>query len=1043
MENYKKAIKGDKYIMKPGIRGKQFQSQNEAHTNYLIINSKPIKERIFLNQSKIIISGSLENRNENKYYENNINNNHKISKQEENHREKQEMHAEFKRPQSYKFSQNNRYNPNIINNNRKLISSIEPKEMQRNKNIPNNYQRIKIVPKICYSIDPQIIFNNHNDLRNIRKPQEMNRSLLNKPENKTNLQQLFKEKNQNRGVYNRKDLEEVSLQTPSKEESRSKMNLIKGAEISNKIESSNKKGKTANDFNKKKNLVKKCINLDFKLKINKEEKNKENLNENIIFRTKPFRDKSKDSKEIQNDIAEKKIMELNIINNKYESEIESLRKENLELKNQINENKISISIKENQIKTKDLEIKKKDDKIRELNLQVENNKRISELNLQLEKKIESIKKENIKKDGEIEILNLKMKKIDLNANDIDELKEDLKNKNEIILIKESEIKGLQEKIGKVSSDLKKLQLENEKLKKIKQNNFNIYKSENILIQNEKEIKEKDLNEKILILEEKEKLESHQNKIEADKKYLTDNYQNLQKEIKNLSDQKIELENQIKDLNQQKNNLSQNNFNNINSNLMNVNNLNNMNNMNFNINNNMNFNLMNNMNNKNNFINNNPMNNKLMNINNINNNMSMSNLNNNKFIFNKNLINNNIINNNNNFNQNNNNNNLRKSNRKKPLYFYKNPTLIGLQNIGATSFMNATLECLSQIEDLTNYFLDENRSGDKIKNNNIAKKNENLPQLSPVYLELVKKLWDKNIIKGSYSPNKFMKTIETMNPLFKLGQAGDSKDFIIFLLEQFHNELRKVASNNNNYDKVNEYDQKDAFMFFFRDFSKQTSIISDIFFGIQENTNICLFCKKNYSSKGQPYPICYNYQIFNCLIFPLEEIKKMKNQNNIGNYIDIIQNNEVNLDDCFIFNEKTELFTGDNRNFCNICRQLWDSHYTSKIYSCPNVLVLILNRGKNNTHNVKLNFQETIDITKFVSLKDGKVNYILTGVITHYGQSGPNSHFLAFCRSPIDNQWYRYNDAIVTEVKDVKKDIIDFGNPYILFYKKVDLDSIKG
>ena len=653
-------------------------------------------------------------------------------------------------------------------------------------------------------------------------------------------------------------------------------------------------------------------------------------------------------------------------------------------------------------------------------------------------------------------MNLQIKEKNLNANNIDELKQNLKIKDEIISKKDSEIKN-------VFSYLKKLQTENQDLKKIKQNNFNIENSKKKLIQIEKEIqykekilndrelnikkKENDLNEKLLFIEETEKLlESQQNKIEADKKYLADSYQNLQKEIKNLSNQKIELENQIKDLNQQKKNLSQNNFNSINPNIMNMNN---MNNMNFNMNNNnMGFGLMNNMNN---FMNNNPMNNMLMNLNGINNNMNMNNLNNNNFIFNKSSINNNnLINdnnsiNNNNFNNNNHNNNgdLRKSIRKKPLDFYKSPTFIGLQNIGATCFMNATLQCLSQTEDLTNYFLDEKRSGNKIKNNNIAIKDRKLPQLSPVYLELVKKLWDKSNIKGYFAPNKFMKLVETMNPLFKLGQPGDSKDFIIFLLEQFHTELKKVVSNNNNNEQPNQYDQQNAFMYFFQDFSKQTSIISDIFFGIQESTNVCLFCKKNYSDKRKPYPICYNYQIFNCLIFPLEEIRKYKNENNMGNYMNMNQSNAVTLDDCFYFNQKTDLFTGDNRNYCNVCRQLYDSHYTSKIYSCPNVLVLILNRGKNNIYDVKLNFEETIDITKFVSVKQGKVIYELAGVITHYGESGPNAHFLAFCRSPINNLWYRYNDATVTEVKDVKKDIIDFGNPYILFYKKVDLDSIKG
>ena len=77
----------------------------------------------------------------------------------------------------------------------------------------------------------------------------------------------------------------------------------------------------------------------------------------------------------------------------------------------------------------------------------------------------------------------------------------------------------------------------------------------------------------------------------------------------------------------------------------------------------------------------------------------------------------------------------------------------------------------------------------------------------------------------------------------------------------------------------KYRSENAFNYFIQDFAKQTSIISDIFFGVMETTNICLNCKNNYSSQGKPFPICYNYQIFNCLIFPLEEVKNMKLKNN--------------------------------------------------------------------------------------------------------------------------------------------------------------------
>ena len=192
----------------------------------------------------------------------------------------------------------------------------------------------------------------------------------------------------------------------------------------------------------------------------------------------------------------------------------------------------------------------------------------------------------------------------------------------------------------------------------------------------------------------------------------------------------------------------------------------------------------------------------------------------------------------------------------------------------------------------------------------------------------------------------------------------------------------------------------------------------------------------YNSKGIRNPICYNYQIFNCLIFPLEEIKNMKNNSIQFNNFFQMNNNHVSLEDCFIYNQKSEYFTGPNRNYCNICKQLFDSIYTSKIYVCPNILVLILNRGKGNIFDVKLDFTERLDITKFVSLREkDKIKYKLYGVITHIGESGAAGHFVASCKSPIDNKWYRFNDGVVSDINNLQVDVIKFATPYILFYQK--------
>ena len=71
------------------------------------------------------------------------------------------------------------------------------------------------------------------------------------------------------------------------------------------------------------------------------------------------------------------------------------------------------------------------------------------------------------------------------------------------------------------------------------------------------------------------------------------------------------------------------------------------------------------------------------------------------------------------------------------------------------------------------------------------------------------------------------------------------------------------------------------------------------------------------------------------------------------------------------------------------------------------------------------------------IKKDKPNiiYNLYGVVTHIGESGPNAHFIASCKSPVDNNWYQYNDDLVYPINNFKEEILNVAMPYILFYKK--------
>ena len=62
-------------------------------------------------------------------------------------------------------------------------------------------------------------------------------------------------------------------------------------------------------------------------------------------------------------------------------------------------------------------------------------------------------------------------------------------------------------------------------------------------------------------------------------------------------------------------------------------------------------------------------------------------------------------------------------------------------------------------------------------------------------------------------------------------------------------------------------------------------------------------------------------------------------------------------------------------------------------------------------------------------------YKLIGVITHLGESSMSGHFIAYCREPLYGTWYKYNDAIVTQVTNFTNEVINFAMPYLLFYEK--------
>jgi len=377
-----------------------------------------------------------------------------------------------------------------------------------------------------------------------------------------------------------------------------------------------------------------------------------------------------------------------------------------------------------------------------------------------------------------------------------------------------------------------------------------------------------------------------------------------------------------------------------------------------------------------------------------------------------------------------------------MYYQKSQRPKGLQNFGATCYMNAVLQCFYNIKVLTEEL----------------KKYQIIPGMvmTWAFKDVINQLSSSDSNPGV--PTLF-KNVISVNPLFRGIQANDCKDLILYFLENIENELtfkNHFCQDQRYFNRIkyiapnNEPELRNILRIFDQ---SHKSIISDLFYGFKSQLLVCRKCGLKLN----------NYQIFNLLIFPIEAIYNSINQkednknkysynkgyttsSEYGNFYNgwsVSNSNKtsasggkkkVTIDNCFKFDNEEVVFDGDNKVFCKKCNQLNDALCKNKIFSSPHVLIIVLNRGKGNQFDCDVEFEENLNIEKYVERRECPRNYKLIGVISHLGESSMSGHFIADCRY-FDGQWYCFNDSVVSgpSSRYSKK-----GTPYILFYQNSEL-----
>jgi ubiquitin carboxyl-terminal hydrolase 8 len=375
----------------------------------------------------------------------------------------------------------------------------------------------------------------------------------------------------------------------------------------------------------------------------------------------------------------------------------------------------------------------------------------------------------------------------------------------------------------------------------------------------------------------------------------------------------------------------------------------------------------------------------------------------------------------------------------------------LNNMGNTCYMNSTLQALSNTN-IFCYYMRKTMFKEKLKNGimqNIIKKLKSNPDIkehnkiskkkfkykfksSITYrlYQVLKIMWSVNC---ELTPEKFKSSVDTIMPKFKGFNQHDAQEFLIFLLDQIHEEtksditIKKLKLNTQTIDyleqkeKLIKEDKKEELkelisnnylidvqyegIKFHEKFLKNNhSIITDLFYGIFMNVLECMNCKNK----------SITYEAFNIL------------------QLELLMTNQIDLNELLKHYFKSE----EVEYKCSIC-----SHEKSikniTIHTLPEKLIIQLKRFISNgrqtgKHNGFVNFPfEKLQMSEII--KSELVTYNLYSVINHMGGTG-GGHYTNYSKNSMDNNWYEFNDSNMNLINNTN--IIVDSSAYVLLYEKL-------
>ena len=319
---------------------------------------------------------------------------------------------------------------------------------------------------------------------------------------------------------------------------------------------------------------------------------------------------------------------------------------------------------------------------------------------------------------------------------------------------------------------------------------------------------------------------------------------------------------------------------------------------------------------------------------------------------------------------------------------------GLKNIGSTCAINSLIQMICRNDKLRDIIINYNLSNDTLTSH-----------LKEILISM-------HINNKSLIPRKFVKKIfETFQDIFTFGEQLDIYELWIFLYGKIIEEVNQEPSH---------------FGIISDNKLIKDTLINGIVYKNEKEFTYSLLNSNILRDKFDYYNVKLNDNKTSKLQiatqgFFLNIIKCSKCKNVLYNFepfttlnVNIPNDNTPSIADMIIQNYKEELKYGDWK--CDICNETHEYHKSTKIWTLPDVLFVVINRFVNT--NVKNNnsvcINENICFNKGTILNDTSIDkkYYLSSIAMHVGCVN-GGHYMAIC----DNEegYHLYNDLQISKV----------------------------